>query len=527
VQAPSVPTSDYFMILSRFIQATRGEIGWLDYLLAKHIDHNHALVYALAAADMMLGRGDLRWLAVGQLLANVGILAVYGYCLAKAQLNRVYALVFGVFLVAQVTQLASMETWIFPFQFVVASFRLLLVGGLVLLCGALLREHRGQSLLAMGVLGVAALSHGSGIVVPGLVLAMAGLVWLHTRQAPKAWFWGALSVLAALFMWHEAQYPPVTPFTAMVNNISADQWLHVPRYLGFLLGVGLLGQNLPGWVCMVVGGAGLKIFASLTVFLGHRWRYPAIEIPLVLLGGFYAVAALLSVLLNLAYADFRGVSEITDGYFVASRYMATLSGFWVSVGLMGLLALGRLPAGWLKGLGSVALCGLLLTSVTLTTLEGQRSVKGWQRVLNEHAVTGQYVAAWGPAGFDQQTFMERLYVDAPDIPRALKGIAFQQEHRLGVFAAPVGPSQQLAPHTDAHWRRGVARTGNQCLLVDTPANRAHFVPGARVSFASGVRTVVAAETSGLFRVLTLDGEPLQAKTDGFPQRFRLLGAPNR
>lgn len=523
-----IPSSDYIHLLVRYMAYLKGDVDFASFVFSKHVDHNHALVYFVSYFDIVWGSGDLKTLSYGQFFANLGVFLLYVYLVYVARFNWLVSVVCAVFVSSQIFSLYSMELWVFPFQFVLASYRLLLIGGIVLFCHSLFAGHlaRLKYICSLVLLLIATLSHGSGILIPPLLCAICLVVWLRSGRRFTRLEILFLAVFFVAFFVHEVVYTSKVGAFGILRGVHPGEWTNVPRYLAYLLGHSF-AWDANAHVKIFAGALGIALYLLLVLALLRKWARPVIELPLIAIGAVSLSAALLSVLINLGYAEFRGVQLIHLDYFLSSRYMATVSGFWLSLALLAFIWLSMQRHWFWREGGKVLLCFICLASaISSTFIQGFSSGTEWERTVLSQGVTEKYLRSWGAGGLEQKVLTERLYIPESMYSTALHILEFQKENNLGVFADSASyldaVDDSLVGLDDENWEAGISRATTDVLVANTKANLYAFTPGTKIEFRSGVREILKQEPSSVYLVLTLGHERLIPNLDGYPNKFKVI-----
>jgi hypothetical protein len=229
----SLPIVDYFSLFSRYLEFIDGKRSLLSFILSKHIDHNHAFVYALGLIDIILDDGRLRILHLFQILSNFitfGFLIYLAFKIIRPLILRSLLLIF---ISSQIFNLNTSETWIYPFQVVLTSFRLFLYVGIFYFCKELIKSRSKlvsykSLIISIFLLFIVTLMHGSGIVIFFLLFFLACI------YNKKIFF--CIIPFLLLFILHNFLYPPHTSFTNLILRISIEEIFKSPYYLTFLSG---------------------------------------------------------------------------------------------------------------------------------------------------------------------------------------------------------------------------------------------------------------------------------------------------
>ena len=340
LHATSLPTSDYFNVIVRYSKLLNHEINIFDFVLQKHADHNHAFVYLLGLIDIVTDDGRLRilhWAQIGCYFVIFGLLLYVAFSHVQTTTVRYVLLLF---IASQLFSIQGAETWIFPFQVVLPSFYLFFLVALFLFCWEVTSEHSIDYLritIAQIFALIASLSHGAGVAVFPLFIVLGAfcLKGVERRNVISMTAFGFL-----IFCIHEAVYSSQSGISALqlLERIPVGELWHIPYYEPFLLGH-FFAWGAGGKFQVFTGAIGIAFWIYLLwIFLRVRKR----DVPLSFLfffvyATFALIASLMSVLLNLSYMKFRGITPPPAlEYFVASRYLITTAGFWIGIAVAGL-----------------------------------------------------------------------------------------------------------------------------------------------------------------------------------------------
>jgi hypothetical protein len=330
--------SDYESVIRRLELLFQGELSLWKFLSTKQINHNHFFVFLLAYLDYFWFASSQKLLVVATFLSNIALLAVVVtvFWQSKVRTSLLISL-FTLYAASHIFSYLGAETFIFPFQAVLSTYRLFLILTIFLFCLPSAGKRVSLPLLAyVLLLFLTSISHGSGIITaPSLLVAS-----LILRKWPHAI---ATALTLTLFSLYQAASPSQSEmglssvvFSAVPHlGLVASRSLYV---LGYYSGAGLFTRDpMPSLVVGLVGFLLFVGFALRFLLLSIRnHQHQRAELFFVIWGAFGLVGSLMSVVMNIAYAPSRGI-EMDYAYFLASRYQITTAGFWVSLG--GLLAL--------------------------------------------------------------------------------------------------------------------------------------------------------------------------------------------
>ena len=510
-------------------------MDFLSFLLSKHVDHNHFLVYLFSWLDATFAGGSMWVLTVGQTISH---LAFFSFCVYVIRLqcrNKYLVLVCIVFCASQVFSIYGMELWVFPFQFVLASFRALFVIGFLLFCKALFEPSKRQRafLWYMPVLLVASLSHGSGILVPVAVLvALAFARWVTPLRLNRI-EWVLLIIFFLAFAAHSYVFPSQAGFTKILHWIRAEEWSRVPIYMSFLLGHAF-AWSAPYKVQVFAGALGIIAYLALLVYFFVKRFGSGLNIGLAVVGGFYLGSAVLSVLMNLGYVDFRGVKDITPEYFLSSRYLATTSGFWLSLLFMGLAWLATISRSQARVVAALSIAACLLassySSLRIQNFDAKQNFcpkEGWKDLLLFQAMCERSIRSqgYGPEIISLQQFSKCFLIPFEAYSAGLQALDIAKEQKLGIFSPSRhdldAPDRTPLPFTDANWARGVSRSRAMIVVANTKSNQNAFALGNVIHFLSGPRVIQGQQAAGIYLWVSLAGAVLDPALDGHPKLLRV------
>lgn len=519
----SLPTSDYFSVFARYLDYSEGKINLVSYIFSKHIDHNHAFAYLLSLIDISVDDGRLRLLHWTQIASHFAVYGLMVYVVLNLAIPISVKSVVLLFISSQIFAIQGAETWIFPFQVVLASFRLLFVVGLFLYCREIISSPHPQQrvlLWALLLLLTASMSHGSGILIFALLFTLCG-------------FWGNRRVtyqtlgFFSIYLLHEAVFPSNTSLITLVTRIPIRELLSAPYYLSLLLG-NSFAWGAPFRLQVVVGAIGIAFWVALLwKFLeGGKKTWSDVshyKLFFLAFSAFSLAGGGLSVLLNLSYMELRGVAlPPPPEYFLASRYLITTSGFWIGTAVVGML---YLPP-WKRLVFSL----ILVISATTSVMEGRFDEPNWKRMVENHKF-GEIVASTDSWGFVAEPLLKEMLYLPPTFPitEVSRVLLAQEKQQLGPYAPQlVALNQQYAlaspaSFSDGNWERGIAKMWAGFIVLNLPANRSRLIEGKKIRFINGeTRTISKRNESGMYLNIYLAGQPLDGLQIGFPNKFEVM-----
>jgi hypothetical protein len=345
---PSTLWSDYEDILFRYDAFAKGAMSFWDFIFIKHGGHNHAFIFFLGLLDIWIDHGKLWLLSWSIIVSNFTVFGIYVYLIRKVITAPGPRFVTTVFIASQIFTMRGGEIWAVSFQAVVTCFRLFLVLGLWLFCRALLDQKNGFRLLitSLLILLLASVSHGSGVIVPPLLLAMYAAVYVKSDYSyfqKKSIF--PILILLLIFMVHEMLYPSNDPgftpvlknvffadnlsFASLLKNVPFSEWARVPRYLALMLGY-FFAWNLRESIQTAMGMVGILTF----LMIGYKVliKRPATPTNLFILssGLFSLTAAFMSIVFNIGQMQAREIAQGSTLFLLSSRYIFMPTGFWIA-----------------------------------------------------------------------------------------------------------------------------------------------------------------------------------------------------
>lgn len=521
----ALPLGDYIGIIIRYDGLMTGRLNLLDFFFMKHADHNHFSAYFLGFLDIVFNNGRQHLLLWTLIFCHVFVFFFYLFITSKLIDYFIFPIIMS-FAAGQIFGLYSAEVWVYPFQVVLASFRLLLVVGLALTCLAFFCTGAvGMIYFSLGMmfLLMAALSHGSGIAVFPLVILLFMMMFRDLSVRMRNDYIIIMIVPLLLFALHGWFYRPATSFTNIIGDIPVSEIANVPLYVGFLLGHHFLFKQSHALQTAVGLGGIIVLAVSIVWILLNRKslvedRHAWMRLFLMGWGLFSLGSALLSVLLNLGYMDFRGIPQATNEYFLASRYAVTTSGFWLAT-----VALAASTARQFSSrVGHSALMTFLAISVGTTIVHSTSLRQGWVNMLTDQNETEAAVRCdvwqqWEPHELEQ-----KLHLPPGMYPAGAAVLQSQKHYNLGPYASPCRSRVPLNI-SDMNWNHGVGIAFSGTVVLNNPENRMNLVPGRVVTFREGTRrAVVKQETSGIYLNIFFEGEPLDGEGVGYPHEFEIM-----
>ncbi len=524
VLVTKLPLSDYVEVLGRYDELMSGKLNIFDFFFLKHVDHNHFFVYLLGLLDIYFNSGRQTLLLYWTIASN-SIVFIYFFIIIRKVVDTFTLAFAATFAASQVFGIHTAEIWAFPFQVVLASFRLFLVLGLSLVCLGLVHPRsNGPVYFAPGIalLLIAALSHGSGVMIFPLIALVVALMFQRIPSGLRKYYVLSMIIPLILFLLHNALYPPATSFIKIFTNIPVMEFPNVPVYLSFLLGYYFLYLNSEALnIAAGLGGIILLLYFCLNFLIKKGRYYGGIvwwELFFLLWGIFSLGGALLSVLINLGYMDFRGVEHATYTYFLASRYSVTTSGFWLPVVALTLSAVRRRGS----RLASASAMSALAASVTLSVLNSASIRYGWQNAWAEQSVTEAAIRCDVGPQLEPHDLEQKLYLPKGMYEAGISSLAIQKNYKLGPFASTCRQRAPVAV-SDVNWNRGVGRVFAGLLVFRSGENTEALTPGRSIKFHDGTqRKILNREIDSIYLRIILDGEPLDGDVVGYPHEFEIV-----
>lgn len=513
----SLPMSDYFSVFTRYLDFSEGRMSFFSFVFSKHVDHNHAFAYLLSLIDISVDDGRLRLLHWVQLASHIITYGLMLYAAFKLDLPISIKGVALLFVSSQIFAVQGSETWVFPFQVVLASFRLFFIVGLFLFCREIVSSHQAQQKVLFGallLLLVAALSHGSGIVIFALIFLLAGI-------------WGDRKVIyislgfLSIFLLHEIFFPSSTSLTELLSRISIKELSRAPYYLAFLLGNSFV-WGAPVGFQVAVGIAGILFWMVLSLyFINNRNQEQSpYRLFFVALSAFSLAAGELSVLLNLSYMESRGINAPPPlEYFLASRYLITTSGFWIGVAVAGLSCV----TSWTQ----IVLSICLIYSSGVVLLDGKHQRPKWQYLVEKQKMNEVLISTDVWEALPQQTVREMLFLPADfQFDKVLQA---QKRLGLGPYASELVDAgrqyaiEKIVDISDVNWSHGVATGSASIVVINIPENKLRLAPGRKVRFSDGEeRGITNQNEVGMYLNITLDGQPMDGSQSQFSKKFEVI-----
>lgn len=364
-----IPFSDHWAVFDRYRQLQDGTLNLLHFIIDKHGDHYHAVVFALSYLDIHLfhGSGALLFTATSIFtLLSIGILFVAVW---KSSLFLLTKCLSAIFIVAWVLSARATELWMFPFQVVLASFRFfLLVTVLLLSLGLMLPSSYRKLWFVTGAFVcaiVTAFSHGAGVTIWPIFLLFSLL--FRSRE-------GVLFTVigTAVYLYVElvvAHHVGTFSFSNLFGVIQ-HQWRAVTYYAVWIIGDGVTARLpiLEPWT-LAIGGTAVALGITCTALLtsrlvSHKREWPNLFFILLFIASLFGV-----VLVPLLYLSIGPVNSPEQ--FVSTRHFIHVAGVWIGVLLMiGILCsqLVRIQWRYAALLPSTALLILLTIGIMRSTL---------------------------------------------------------------------------------------------------------------------------------------------------------------
>lgn len=512
----SLPTSDYLSVFKRYIDFTNGKIDFYTFVLSKHVDHNHAFGYLLSFIDITVDDGKLRLLHAVQLAAHTAVFGLLIYVAYKLDLPIGVKGVVLAFIASQIFAVQSAETFVFPFQVVLASFRLFLIVGLLLLCREIVGSPLPRQKIVLGallILFVASLSHGSGILIFALVFLLVSIWGNRKTMYVSVGFF-------SLFVLHEIIFKSSSSMIELITRIPATELLKTPYYLAFLLG------NSFAWGAVekfqvVVGIVGIVTWVALLhhIYVKRSREVSPYNVFFFTLSTFSLMGGALSILLNLSYMEFRSVAiPPPSEYFLSSRYLILTGGFWIGIATVSLTYCNS----WKRLILSIC----LVSSSVMAVLQGENQKEFWQQFIGRSKINEMVFSTNLWETLPQSNIEEMLLVPA-NFP-FLDVVQAQKRLKLGPYAPGLAnENRQYALQsplglTDVNWSRGIAKGWAGFFVLNIPENRLRLIPGSQIRFADGgVRKIINQIESGIYLNITLEGSPLVGEKVGYPNKFEV------
>jgi hypothetical protein len=362
---------------------------------------------------------------------------------------------------------------------------------------------------------VAALSHGSGIVIFALLFMLGGI-------------WGDRKVVYislaffSIFVLHEFVFPSNTPLTELVSRIPINELFKAPYYLAFLLG-NSFAWGVPVGFQVAVGIAGILLWMVLLLhFLKNRnHELSPYSLFFLALSTFSLAGGGLSVLLNLSYMEFRAINVPPPlEYFLASRYLITTSGFWIGIAVAGLVRV----TSWKR----IVLSICLICSSAAAVWQGDYQKSFWQNFVEQQKMSEVIISTDIWKTLPQQAIREMLLLPAGF--QFVNVLHAQKRLGLGPYASELADvnrrraiESSSADLSDANWSHGVAKGWAGFVVINLPENKLRLTPGRKIRFADGeVRVIANQNESGIYLNIALDGQPMDGTRSGYPNKFEVM-----
>jgi hypothetical protein len=416
----NVVFSDGWDIIFRYEELLAGRRSLLDCVFQRHNEHPHAPVFAVGFLDLAWchGRGNLEMasqLVIGLLTLALFLVALYRWC----RLSPIDNLLMGLVYTLAIFNLTPMEAWIFPFDVVLPQARFFVLLTLTLAVGA-----GGRTLLAVVAAGfalVASFSHGTGIFVLGLLLAIFAFR-RHGRGCVATLAAGAIFLSANHFLSHgEASLVWTNAMDALLHRAK-----HVGQFAFVFLGSPLATETT---TALYVGAAGIVVALALLLVLAWRKQLAAPSDFLLLQGCLLAYAVATAFAAALLRTSVQQSGPAADLWVAASsRYCIFSLIFWCAL------------------LGAVVQSAWTLRSAILAwACRGTLGAVAVALVLRSAGVE-PFVAGWGYRLRDAQSSLATRVFDPAaveclyqpmrlDAAAALTHLEFLQRRHLSTFSS--------------------------------------------------------------------------------------------
>lgn len=342
--------SDYETVLGRYLAYQQNKLSLWNFLTIKQANHNHFFIFLLSFLDIKLAHGSKALLFYATAISNLVLLGIIIYCLIRChQLKNSEKILLTLFSSAQIYSFLGAEIWLYPFQAVLATFRLFLVLSILLFCFSLdgfslsSKEYKVQLLLLSSMIAItflAAISHGGGIILLPILLIYS--VILRKKQHIII----LVSLIGLLFFYglnspSQGQLSSIEIVKRSLQSFGVliDKSLYV---IGYYSGLG--GVVVDKVVLKLVGLLGSAVYFLIITVAWRKYRelrsdrstYP-IYLFFTIWATFSFIGSMMSVMTNIGYAEIRN-APMTHSYFLASRYSVTISGFWISIAVLSVIA---------------------------------------------------------------------------------------------------------------------------------------------------------------------------------------------
>ena len=331
------PISDYGALLERYSLYREGKLSLWQLLLLKQVNHNHFFVFLLGFLDIELFKGSKILLVSATAISNLMVLTIIIWFLKTSnQLRIVEIATLATFVCVQIYTFLGGEIWLYPFQAVLATFRLFLVLSILLFCLSITKEKLRFRILLLGIMGVttflASISHGGGILLLPILLFFSVVL----KQKKQVFIMIGLLGLLVIYELNSpslslGKLSSVQILQNSFQNFSTliDKFFYV---LGYYSGFGeILDKPLLSKLIGLIGIAFYFLLISLSIQEWVRRRaISSVYLFFSIWSLFSLLGAVMSVMTNIGYAETRN-AEMTHSYFLASRYTVTISGFWISI----------------------------------------------------------------------------------------------------------------------------------------------------------------------------------------------------
>jgi hypothetical protein len=471
---PSVLWSDYEDILFRYDALAKGAMSVWDFIFIKHGGHNHAFIFFLGLLDIWVDHGKLWLLSWSIIFSNFAVFGIYVYLIRKVITEKWPRFVTTAFIASQIFTMRGGEIWAVSFQAVVTCFRLFLVAGLWMFCRALLEQKGGFRLLVISllILLAASVSHGSGVLVPPLLLAIYAVVYVKNDYPyfqKKSII--PILILLLIFIVHEMLYPANDPgfapvlknvffadnlgFADLLKNVPFSEWARVPRYLAYMLGY-FFAWNLRASIQTSIGVIGILTFLSI----GYKVliKRPSTPTHLFFLasGLFSLTAALMSIVFNLGQMEAREIAQGSTIFLLSSRYIFMPTGFWTATIVLLFSELGHFSRQYVyQKIISIGAMLIVLFSIYYAVICSFHELHGWSRYLKDLFEYEKIIATDHWKSIPVVTLNDQI-CGLPNHQRCANlAIEIQKKYGLGPYAKI----------SEKHHANMVTPGGNKALLL--------------------------------------------------------------
>lgn len=375
------------------------------------------------------------------------VVGIISWCLWRVRsIQTSEKLVLITFACASIYSYVGSELWVYPFQVVLTSFRLLFVISVLLFSLSLKKDSFRPKIpllmLMAASIFLTSIAHGSGIIFIPFLLFIS-VLWRKKQHVI------ILSFLLGLLIIYELHTPPLAS-TLSSSEILLRSLQHpgilMSRTL-YLLGyyAGLKRILIIEFSPILIGILGIILYgatvSAISLEANRKQSLNPIHLFFMIWAGFALIGTMMSVMTNIGYAELRN-NEMTYGYFLASRYSVTVSGFWIGTLSLAVIQLREFFLSKLSFQHSNTISLSLIGLSLVVWINGIGHLDTWKR-FHQDFLAGE--VALQSLALDSLPLEESAkLISVPAIARAdIKALVrIQQKYRLGPFAP--GTTEHLA-----------------------------------------------------------------------------------